>query len=93
MLKDLDLDSVEMLPFNDDLETGIKYQAPPLPNWAGEVEDGMKVYKGNCHCGAVTYAVKTEPLEKLKIMNCNCSLCSRVSALRPRMFHSLTSLF
>ena len=44
----------------------------------GEEEDGSMVYEGNCHCGAVRYRVLTRPLEEVKVMSCNCSLCSRV---------------
>lgn len=43
-----------------------------------------KVYHGSCHCGAVTAAVKLptsleDKSYKEMIMECNCSLCRRVS--------------
>ena len=76
-MKDIDLDVLEIEQFKGgDLDP--KYETPPLPAWHGEVEEGLEVYNGSCHCGAVTYAVKTKPLEELKVMSCNCSLCSRV---------------
>lgn len=41
---------------------------------------------GSCHCGAVTLAVKVKPLEtwdiskeEERIVECNCSICVRVS--------------
>jgi hypothetical protein len=46
-----------------------------------EAENGLKVYDGNCHCGAVTYRVKTKQLTETEVMSCNCSLCSRVRIL------------
>ncbi|MET0594123.1 MAG: GFA family protein [Polyangiaceae bacterium] len=33
-----------------------------------------KTYKGSCHCGKVSYEVKTD-LEK--VFSCNCSICSK----------------
>lgn len=61
------------------------YQTPPFPAHpdAETLPADQKIYNGNCHCGAVTYAVKTTPLEEQKVMNCNCSLCSRVYSLPP----------
>jgi len=55
------------------------YQPPPFPKHpdADNLLSGLKIYNGNCHCGAVTYAVKTKPLEEQKVLCCNCSLCSR----------------
>jgi hypothetical protein len=34
----------------------------------------MKTYTGGCHCGAVRYQVTTE---LAKVMECNCSICSK----------------
>ncbi|MEY4579146.1 MAG: hypothetical protein RL701_3849, partial [Pseudomonadota bacterium] len=33
-----------------------------------------KAYKGSCHCGNVSYEVTTD---LAKVMQCNCSICSR----------------
>ena len=33
-----------------------------------------KTYKGGCHCGKVSYEVKTD-LEK--VISCNCSICTK----------------
>ena len=45
------------------------------------VVEGGKVYTGSCHCGAVTAAVKVEPLDDTypgPILECTCSICQRV---------------
>ena len=78
MFRDLDVDSIVKNAFDGATILGSKYVPPSVPDYEGEVEEGQKVYHGNCHCGAVTYALKTEPLEEIKVMSCNCSLCSRV---------------
>lgn len=51
--------------------------------------DDFVKYYGNCHCGKVRYAVRWKRLEELKVMNCNCSLCSvvRIKFLQPRAPH------
>ncbi|KAI9901625.1 hypothetical protein N3K66_003442 [Trichothecium roseum] len=43
-------------------------------------KEGCKLYKGSCHCGAVTVAVTSPPLDetyKDRIVECNCSICER----------------
>ena len=34
-------------------------------------------YRGNCHCGAVTFTVRTPSLSDNKVNSCDCSICSR----------------
>lgn len=44
--------------------------------------DNAETYHGSCHCGAVTLALKSAPLDKNfpgNIMDCICSICIRVS--------------
>ncbi|CAG9941330.1 unnamed protein product [Clonostachys rosea f. rosea IK726] len=44
-----------------------------------EVEGG-KTYTGSCHCGAVTVAVASKPIDETfagRVMECNCSFCER----------------
>jgi len=44
--------------------------------------DNAKTYHGSCHCGAVTLALKSAPLDKNfpgRIVECLCSICVRVS--------------
>ena len=86
MFKDLDVDSVVKNAFDGATILGSKYVPPSVPDYQGEVEEDQKVYPGNCHCGAVTYALKTKPLEELKVISCNCSLCSRVGLFPPCYF-------
>ena len=35
------------------------------------------VYEANCHCGAIKYQIKMQPLDTLKVTHCNCSICSK----------------
>lgn len=47
---------------------------PPASNLANPT-----IYHGSCHCGAVTLAIKTEPLNKDYpgyVLECACSICS-----------------
>jgi hypothetical protein len=64
---------------------GPQYRAPSFPTHpeASILPPDQNIYNGNCHCGAVMYAVKTKPLEEQKVMKCNCSLCSRVCLSSP----------
>lgn len=47
-----------------------------------EVEGG-KIHSGSCHCGKVTVAVKSKPIDETfdesPFVVCNCSICERVS--------------
>ncbi|OAA49624.1 glutathione-dependent formaldehyde-activating enzyme [Metarhizium rileyi] len=49
------------------------------PEPAAEIEGG-KLYKGGCHCGSVTIAVTSKPLDETFEdggLECNCSICER----------------
>ncbi|KAI1334981.1 glutathione-dependent formaldehyde-activating enzyme [Xylariaceae sp. FL0016] len=42
--------------------------------------DGGRTYTGSCHCGAVTLALATKPLDSTyedRIIECDCSICMR----------------
>jgi hypothetical protein len=44
--------------------------------------DGHKLYIGSCHCGEVTLAFMSEPLDETfddQMVDCDCSICVRVS--------------
>ncbi|KAI3336760.1 glutathione-dependent formaldehyde-activating enzyme [Xylariaceae sp. AK1471] len=60
------------------------YEAPKFtgPEPTAEVEGG-KLYTGSCHCGAVTLAFKSKPLDKdfPGLTECNCSSCGRQGAV------------
>jgi hypothetical protein len=58
---------------------GNPYQAPKYtgPEPTAEIENG-RIYHGSCHCGAVTLAVKSLPLDKDypdTALECACSIC------------------
>ncbi|KAI0870963.1 glutathione-dependent formaldehyde-activating enzyme [Hypoxylon argillaceum] len=44
--------------------------------------EGGQLYTGSCHCGAVTVALKSKPIDKelQGLVECNCSICSRYGA-------------
>lgn len=69
------------------------YEPPPYtgPEPPAEVGNG-KLYTGSCHCGAVTLAVKSKPLDETydeTACECNCSICGRVSSHPARMAWSM----
>ncbi|KAH7316998.1 glutathione-dependent formaldehyde-activating enzyme [Stachybotrys elegans] len=70
---------VEKIPY-DGASLGSPYVPPehkgPLP----EPIEGHKLYTGSCHCGAVTLAFMTKPLDETfdeVTADCSCSICSR----------------
>ena len=42
-----------------------------------EGED-LRLYTGSCHCGALTFALKSKPLDEVELKEDNCSICVRV---------------
>lgn len=45
-----------------------------------EPEDDLVTYYGNCHCGKIRYALRSKNLDDLDVMQCNCSMCGKVSS-------------
>ncbi|KAI1382959.1 uncharacterized protein F4822DRAFT_434887 [Hypoxylon trugodes] len=42
--------------------------------------EGAKLYTGSCHCGAITLALKSKPIDSTydeNLLDCNCSICIR----------------
>ncbi|GJN72613.1 glutathione-dependent formaldehyde-activating gfa [Purpureocillium lilacinum] len=71
--------ALEKQPY-DGAALGEKYVPPehkgPLP----PAIDGHKLYTGSCHCGAVTLAFMSKPLDETftdLTAECNCSICGR----------------
>ncbi|KAK8106057.1 hypothetical protein PG999_009416, partial [Apiospora kogelbergensis] len=66
------------------------YDPPPFIGPEPEANiGGGKIYHGSCHCGAVTFALKSQSLNSSYssgMAECNCSICSRlgVAWLYPR---------
>ena len=76
-LRDIDVWSLNR-QFNESRNEGTPYvPTKPTDIEFKAVEDGLKVYDGSCHCGAVTFKVKTQPLEEQIALDCNCSICVR----------------
>jgi len=48
-----------------------------------------EILVGSCHCQAIKFAVKSEPLESARIVDCACSICLGVRLLVfPKGWHS-----
>lgn len=79
MLHDVNLDSLKKVSF-DGVGLEPRYHAPQVSSKL-VAKDGFKIYHGNCHCGAVTYSVQSEPFTETgpPVCECDCSICSRVS--------------
>lgn len=45
----------------------------------------MKSYHGSCHCGAVTFTIRTDPGYSVR---CDCSICRRQGAIMLRCDHN-----
>jgi hypothetical protein len=78
-IENIDSWSLDKKAFNG-AAVGTPFEPPahkgPLP----EVQDGEQVYTGSCHCGAVTMAVASKPLDETyssRVTECNCSICER----------------
>ncbi|KAK6996555.1 GFA domain-containing protein [Favolaschia claudopus] len=55
------------------------YQVPD-PVVVENIAEGMNVYSGSCHCGAIGYTV-VKPDKIVRAKECNCSICYREAAL------------
>ncbi|KAF7352351.1 GFA domain-containing protein [Mycena venus] len=77
-LADVDFDSLQVHP-TDGAALEPVYHAPESLT-TGPVPEGTTVYNGNCHCGAVTYAL-LNPEKISRVVECNCSICWRDAAL------------
>lgn len=79
MLHDFKLDSLHTTSF-DGAALEPFYHTPQASS-SLVAKDGSKIYDGNCHCGAITYSVLSEPLTETgpPVCECDCSICSRVS--------------
>ncbi|KAK5995677.1 Centromere protein V [Cladobotryum mycophilum] len=74
---------LERTPF-DGLAMGEPYQVPVHAGEVPSVEaEGDKTYTGSCHCGALTVAVASKPLDETYegAVECNCSICERIGAI------------
>ncbi|KAM0466319.1 hypothetical protein ACHAPV_001278 [Trichoderma viride] len=67
----------------DGASKGEPHQDPAHKGELPKTEEGELVYTGSCHCGALTVAVPSKPIdENLEgIIECNCSICERIGSL------------
>ncbi|RDW71705.1 hypothetical protein BP5796_07739 [Coleophoma crateriformis] len=78
-LQDFDMESLKI---NQDDWLSVKppYEAPtsfPELPASTQTSNELVVYHGTCHCQRTRLSIRCKPLETLKLMSCNCSLCSR----------------
>jgi hypothetical protein len=75
-IQDLESWKLTKVPY-DGAAVGDKYEPPAYTGPEPTVEiEGAKLYTGSCHCGAVTVALKSKPIEELPmIRECTCSIC------------------
>jgi len=53
---------------------------PPLKK--EEEQESSGTYQAGCHCGYIKFSVTlTPPLPQTKVLNCNCSACTRFGSL------------
>lgn len=81
MLHDIKMDSLQTVSL-DGAALEPLYHAPKTSSNL-VAKDELKIYNGNCHCGAVTYSVRSELLTQTgpPVCECDCSICSRVSVI------------
>ncbi|KAK5634554.1 hypothetical protein RRF57_010267 [Xylaria bambusicola] len=74
----VDIENLKIIPFNGK-STPPAYEAPKFTGALPAGFDDLQLYTGSCHCGAVTLAVKSQPLDKdaKGLIECNCSICAR----------------
>ncbi|KAK0642861.1 glutathione-dependent formaldehyde-activating enzyme [Cercophora newfieldiana] len=80
VIQGLNVRELKYIPING--AAGPPPYEPPTysgPEPSAKVENAH-MYHGSCHCGAVTLALKSPPLDKDypgKVVDCNCSICGR----------------
>ncbi|KAF8182130.1 Mss4-like protein [Mycena galopus ATCC 62051] len=79
-LEDVDFESLQTHVFDGAALLPGQIPQVPEPVDAGPMPEGTTVYNGNCHCGAVAYALSS-PVKVTKATSCNCSICWRDAAL------------
>ncbi|CAM1511435.1 Fc.00g089480.m01.CDS01 [Cosmosporella sp. VM-42] len=79
-IQDLDVWSLDVVKVNAG-DANLPYEVPEFRGPEPKTDaDPSKIYYGSCHCGAVTIAVKTHPMDDKypgKISECSCSICQR----------------
>lgn len=93
-LEDIDVELLPRKPWD-----GWKKGTPYAPEFGQQVEwkkpegkdgekteDDLTTYHGNCHCGKIRYALRSKDLYDMEVMQCNCSMCGKVST---RFLYSL----
>ncbi|MCJ1277507.1 hypothetical protein MMC21_005320 [Puttea exsequens] len=46
-----------------------------------ENDESLQTFQGSCHCGKVSFALRSKPIEELEATECNCALCLKTADL------------
>ncbi|MCJ1283673.1 hypothetical protein MMC26_003004 [Xylographa opegraphella] len=83
-LRDFDVWAVDPYPNPNPPINGAAFGDPyvppknPGPDIRTEAEkQELKLYTGNCHCGAVIVALKSKPISEVEVNEDDCSICVR----------------
>jgi len=76
----LKIETMDGRSWGDEYKLAAPAKAPTPP----EGQKDLQTYTGQCHCGAVRFALLSADLYKERVSVCNCSMCSRAAYL----FHS-----
>ncbi|KAM0257586.1 hypothetical protein ACHAQJ_004286 [Trichoderma viride] len=73
---------LKRIPY-DGVSRGEPFQPPVHKGELPKAEEGEVVYTGSCHCGALTIAAPSKPLDETFQggLECNCSICERIAAI------------
>ncbi|KAK1248459.1 hypothetical protein MKX08_006679 [Trichoderma sp. CBMAI-0020] len=73
---------LKRIPY-DGVSKGKPHQDPAHKGELPKAGEGELVYTGSCHCGALTVAMPSKPIdENLEgVIECNCSICERMGSL------------
>ncbi|KAF6232678.1 hypothetical protein HO173_009117 [Letharia columbiana] len=73
--RDFDEEKLEIKPYDG---AGLEpHYTPPNGPEESDLNGSTKCYRGSCHCGKVSYDLRSEALEDIGVLSCNCSICSR----------------
>jgi len=78
MFQDIDLKELKF-KYVDGRARGMEYKVPEIPDTSMVLSETAELtrYSANCHCGTVTYTFLIPSLEHLKVVDCDCSICTR----------------
>ncbi|PNP44587.1 hypothetical protein TGAMA5MH_03717 [Trichoderma gamsii] len=73
--------ALKRIPY-DGASKGEPHQNPAHKGEFPKPGEGELVYTGSCHCGALTVAMPSKPIDETleNVIDCNCSICERIGS-------------